>query len=290
MLLSEKNLTIIITTFKSEKIVDDCILSVDEKYPIIVVENSDNISFKKNIEDKFKNVRCHLLGKNLGYTQANNTGIKLANTNFVYIINPDVRLEKDTIENLSFELENLKDFSIASPLETTSLENRNFGFFEKNNKKELNLTPLEVDYVDGFSMLINKSKFRDNHFFDENIFIYLENNDLCKRALEKGEKIFLIPKSKIKHLGGKSHQNEFIEEMELSRNWHWMWSTFYFNKKHYGYFSALSKTYIIFLKAIVKFLFYSILFNKKKKIYQMRFSGLLNSMLGKSSWYRPKIK
>ena len=290
MLLSEKNLTIIITTFKSEKIVDDCILSVDEKYPIIVVENSDNISFKKNIEDKFKNVRCHLLGKNLGYTQANNKGIKLASTNFVYIINPDVRLEKDTIENLSFELENLKDFSIASPLETTSLENRNFGFFEKNNKKELNLTPLEVDYVDGFSMLINKSKFRDNHFFDENIFIYLENNDLCKRALEKGEKIFLIPKSKIKHLGGKSHQNEFIEEMELSRNWHWMWSTFYFNKKHYGYFSALSKTYIIFLKAIVKFLFYSILFNKKKKIYQMRFSGLLNSMLGKSSWYRPKIK
>ena len=131
MLLSEKNLTIIITTFKSEKIVDDCILSVDEKYPIIVVENSDNISFKKNIEDKFKNVRCHLLGKNLGYTQANNTGIKLANTNFVYIINPDVRLEKDTIENLSFELENLKDFSIASPLETTSLENRNFGFFKK---------------------------------------------------------------------------------------------------------------------------------------------------------------
>jgi len=290
MLLSEKNLTIIITTFKSEKIVDDCILSVDEKYPIIVVENSDNISFKKNIEDKFKNVRCHLLGKNLGYTQANNKGIKLASTNFVYIINPDVRLEKDTIENLSFELENLKDFSIASPLETTSLENRNFGFFEKNNKKELNLTPLEVDYVDGFSMLINKSKFKDDHFFDENIFIYLENNDLCKRALEKGEKIFLIPKSQIKHLGGKSHQDEFIEEMELSRNWHWMWSTFYFNKKHYGYFSALLKTYIIFLKAILKFLFYSILFNKKKKIYQMRFSGLLNSMLGKSSWYRPKIK
>ena len=290
MLLSEKNLTIIITTFKSEKIVDDCILSVDEKYPIIVVENSDNISFKKNIEDKFKNVRCHLLGKNLGYTQANNKGIKLASTNFVYIINPDVRLEKDTIENLSFELENLKDFSIASPLETTSLENRNFGFFEKNNKKELNLTPLEVDYVDGFSMLINKSKFKDDHFFDENIFIYLEDNDLCKRALEKGEKIFLIPKSQIKHLGGKSHQDEFIEEMELSRNWHWMWSTFYFNKKHYGYFSALLKTYIIFLKAILKFLFYSILFNKKKKIYQMRFSGLLNSMLGKSSWYRPKIK
>jgi len=54
MLLSEKNLTIIIATFKSEKIIEDCILSVDEKYPIIIVENSDNISFKKNIEGKFK--------------------------------------------------------------------------------------------------------------------------------------------------------------------------------------------------------------------------------------------
>ena len=107
MLLSEKNLTIIIATFKSEKIVEDCILSIDEKYPIIVVENSDNISFKKNIEGKFKNVTCHLLGKNLGYGKANNAGIRLANTNFVYIINPDVTLEKETIHNLSSELQNI---------------------------------------------------------------------------------------------------------------------------------------------------------------------------------------
>ena len=121
--------------------------------------------------------------------------------------------------------------------------------------------------------------------------MYLENNDLCKRVLKERGKIFLIPKSQIKHLGGKSsYQDELIREVELSRNWHWMWSTFYFNKKHYGYFFALSKTYIIFFKAIIKFLFYLILFNEKKEIYKMRFSGLFNSMTGKSSWYRIKIK
>jgi hypothetical protein len=35
--------------------------------------------------------------------------------------------------------------------------------------------------------------------------------------------------------------------------------------------------------------FYTLLFNKNKKKYKQRLSGLLNSYIGKSSWYRPKV-
>jgi len=69
-----------------------------------------------------------------------------------------------------------------------------------------------------------------------------------------------------------------------------MWSKFYFNKKHYGYFVATLKIFNNLISAKIKFFYYLITFNNyKKKIYQMRLSGLLNSMLGKKSFYRPKI-
>jgi len=70
-----------------------------------------------------------------------------------------------------------------------------------------------------------------------------------------------------------------------------MWSTFYYNKKHHGYFFALKKTYKKMITSIIKFLFFTLTFNSiKAKIYLMRFSGLYNSIVGKKSWYRAKIK
>ena len=291
MLLLENNLTIIIVTFKSESVIDKCLLSIDQKFKIIIVENSSNISFKKYIEKKFSNVKCHLTGSNMGMGSANNIGINLANTNYVLILNPDVQLMKDTISNLISGIKKIENFAIAAPLEISDLRKKNFGFFKKKNLLKIKDYPFKVDYVDGFAMLLNKSKFKNNLFFDENIFMYLENNDLCKRMLDIKEDVYVIPESKIIHFGASAVSDKFYEEVEFSRNWHWMWSIFYFNKKHYGYFFAFKKTYKKLITSIIKFLFFSIMFNKvRKKIYLMRFSGLLNAIVGKKSWYRAKFK
>ena len=59
-------------------------------------------------------------------------------------------------------------------------------------------------------MLLNLSRlnklenFSNKEYFDENFFLYLENDDLCKRVSESGENIYIVPKSKIKHLGAKA--------------------------------------------------------------------------------------
>ena len=287
---SENNFTIVIVTFKSEKVIETCLNSIDQKYAVIIVENSRDASFKKNNENKFPNVKCYLTGSNMGMGSANNIGIKLAKTNYVLILNPDVKLTQNTIINLTSEIELINNFAIAAPMEITDLKKKNYGFINNNHSK-INNRPFKVDYVDGFAMLINKSRFKKNIFFDENIFMYLENNDLCKRMLENNESIYVIPKSQIVHFGAKAVNDEFFDEVEFSRNWHWMWSIFYFNKKHYGYFFALKKTYKKLITSIIKYLFFTLTFNPiKKKIYLMRFSGLYNSIIGKKSWYRPKIK
>ena len=290
MLSSKNNFTIVIVTFKSEKVIETCLNSIDQKYAVIIVENSKDASLKKNIESKFPNVKCYLTGSNIGMGSANNIGIKLAKTNYVLILNPDVKLTQNTIINLTSEIELINNFAIAAPMEITDLKKKNYGFINNNHSK-INNRPFKVDYVDGFAMLINKSRFKKNIFFDENIFMYLENNDLCKRTIENNENVYVIPKSQIVHFGAKAVSDEFFNEVEFSRNWHWMWSTFYFNKKHYGYFFALKKTYKKLITSIIKYLFFTLTFNPiKKKIYLMRFSGLYNSIIGKKSWYRPKIK
>ena len=95
---------------------------------------------------------------------------------------------------------------------------------------------------------------------------------------------------KVYHEGGHSHDSSFDHEMELSRNWHWMWSTFYFNRKHHGLIISLLIILPKLLSSIFKFLLFLIVRNnKKKEIYYHRFSGLINSIMGKSSWYRPKV-
>ena len=47
MLSSKNNFTIVIVTFKSEKVIEICLNSIDQKYAVIIVENSRNVSFKK---------------------------------------------------------------------------------------------------------------------------------------------------------------------------------------------------------------------------------------------------
>ena len=83
--------------------------------------------------------------------------------------------------------------------------------------------------------------------------------------------------------------HEFNLEIELSRNWHWMWSNFYYNKKHFGILKAYRVTIILFFKSILKMIFF-LFFNKKKFfINRARFLGLFNSYLGKKSFYRPCV-
>ena len=146
-----------------------------------------------------------------------------------------------------------KDFSIAAPIDSE----------EKYNFDQTNV--IEVDSVKGFAMILNKKKI-GNIFFDENFFFYLEEIDLCKRIKNNKGHIILL-NSKVNHLGGLSHGDKNDFEMEKSRNWHWMWSKFYYNKKHYGYIYGFINTFPSFLTAIFKIFFYSIKKNEKKKIY-----------------------
>jgi len=286
MSISRQNLSIVIVTFKSEKVIDECIKSVGQNIPIIVVENSNNHKFKQDLESRYQNLKCILSGSNLGMGAGNNIGIKSATTDYVYILNPDATLEPNTLNELFLASKKLPEFTILSPINA----DLNFPNYKIKKKSEDGCSPFQVDYVDGFSMLLNRNKFINDIYFDERFFLYLENNDLCIRVNRAGGSVFIVPTAKIYHGGSKAVDSKYKDEVELSRNWHWVWSKFYFNKKNFSFFKAMAECLPTYISSILKFLFYSLINNSfKKKIYLNRASGFYNALIGKSSWYRPKI-
>jgi N-acetylglucosaminyl-diphospho-decaprenol L-rhamnosyltransferase len=295
MTLSKQILSVIIVSFKSDKVIFNCIDSIPDSIDIVVVDNSNNKLFKDNIEKKYKNVKCILSPKNLGMGAGNNLGLKYINTNYAFILNPDLILHKDAINEIIKELTINDSFGIIAPL-SDNLDYPNYNIKEQVLKKKNQTKPFSVKSVDGYAMVLNLKKIKkildvkNYNYFDENFFMYLENDDLCKRLVEKDLEVFIIPKSKVKHFGAKAVDPKYKYEVELSRNWHWMWSKFYYNKKHYGYLIALKDGLPSFGSAIIKYLIYSLLKNRfKKKIYLHRIQGFLSALLGKKSFYRPKI-
>ena len=279
MNLKFEDITFIIVTYQSENVLYECLDSLPKKCKKIIVDNSNHINLEKDLNLKYDNIEV-IMSKNVGMGAGNNIGLRLCKTNFAYVLNPDTKMNDDTLLIFLKELENVKDFTLASPL-NSDLKYPNYKKIFKNENIYKNI--LSVSSIDGFSMLINLKKFRDRNLFDENYFLYLENDDLCLRIKKNKEKIYIIKTSLINHIGGISKN----EDLEYLRNWHWMWSKFYFNKKNYNFLLAFIKIFPSFLSSVIKFIFYSIFLNNfKKNVYKMRFLGCLSSILGKNSFMR----
>ena len=280
--MNNKKITIVINTFKSEDKIHQCLDAISSEFKVIIIENSNDKNLKEILENKYKNVECFLTGENLGYAKGNNLGLSKVKSQYALILNPDAIVEKNTLNNFLVSAERLGDFSIIGPAKQDEFKNSDY----LKNKNQI----FEVNSVKGFAMFLNLNQFEDIGFFDDNFFIYLEEIDLCLRLKKNNKKIYLDKNILINHIGGSSHNESINFEMELSRNWHWMWSTFYFNKKHNGYLKAIVNISGKFFSSIIRMIFYSLIFqNDKRKIYFQRFSGMYNSMIGKKSWYRPKI-
>ena len=272
------DLTFIIVTFKSEHIISDCLKDIPEECKKIIIENSGNNQFYKTLESKIPNLKVFIMNDNNGFGKANNFGILNSNTEYLFLINPDTKIYKSEIDEIIRIVQNV-DFAIAAP---QIIEK--FKVYKQNKGNE---DYIFVNEVRGMAMLLNKKKFLGS-FFDENFFLYLEEIDLCKRVRNMDENIIEV-NVEVSHLGNQSHSNNSFE-IEMSRNWHWMWSKFYFSKKYTGVILSIIIFFPTLIKLLLKSVFYFTLRNNAKfTISKMRFKGLLTSIIGKSSHYRPKI-
>ena len=294
-----ENITVIIVTYLTQKqLLIDCLKSIDTKVKIKIIENSQNFEDRDEILSSFNNVEIICSGENLGYGKGNNLGLKSTNTDYALILNPDLTCEANFFSNILKVLDSVNDFTIIGCQYQKDKVFLPAGFFDK--KKNQLFTEIfraekikeleKVDWVTGCSMLVNLKKFIDKEIFDKNFFLYFEEFDLCKSIINNGGNVFTSKNLKIDHLGfqsslGKNSENK--HRANRVREWHWMWSSFYFYKKNYSYFKAFLKMFGKLFKSFIKFNYYFLTFQKEnKEKYLYRFLGIFNSMIGRPSFFR----
>lgn len=281
-----KDLTIVFVSFYSKNLIEKPINQIDKNIQIIVVENSQDEDLKSYLEKKYSNVKVIVPKKNTGNGGGANLGLLNAKTKFVFYLDIDIELSTQTIKTLYEYANKLDNFSILAPKIDGVTYKEEF-YLKKNILDNVD----SMNFITGCALFFNMEVMKKIGFFDENIFLYYEENDLYLRSLNKNYNIFLINEAKIKHLGNQSTDLIKKEEIEINRNWHLMWSTFYFHKKHYGLITAYKKTIFKLFSAFFKFLIFSITRQSyKKKIYFARMSGIFNAMLGSKSWFRTNLE
>lgn len=275
-------ITIIIITYKSEKIISNFIKNIPSTIKTIIVENSQNYELKKKIEQNYKNISV-FIKENNGVSSALNFAVENIKTKYFLQISPDLEFNfKDLDIFLSFAKKKKDKFAAVGP---RFLDVKKKGHRQINANLEFG----EIDSIHGSCMFINKDTFLEIGKFDENFFLYFEETEYCFRAKKKGYPSYQLNLSKVRNKGRSVQvENEKNKRFSNILIWHFIWSKYYFFKKKYGRFLSLVIFIPLLIRIIIKISLYTIL--QKKDLtnkYTYRLSGLIKSMMGKKSDLRP---
>lgn len=238
-------LSIVIVNYQSRRNLRRCLLSIrskvnmDEKEVIII--NNDQRESLCGTQKNFPEVKVFNMPENLGFGRAANYGSKKAKGDLVLFLNPDSQL-RENIKKVFFEFKKNNDLGAlgaklvnqkgqtkkwSSGQEVTLFEVilNNLGIYRsrkiwKGRKIE------EVFWVAGTALFVRRSIFLELGGFDENIFMYFEDVDFCRRLRIAGKKVVYFPLVSVFHLGGKSYQNRKLQKK------HYYTSQKYYFKKN----------------------------------------------------------
>ena len=290
------NLTIIMVNYKCDKNkLNACLKSINIKAKVLIVDHShdlkqDQINIPNNISlEVIKN-------KNLGNGAGINCGIENAKTKYVLYLDIDTILSDSFFTKLENAVNEVREFAVIAPRINDFYNNKkikNYGnlsiskfFYNKifyKIKKETKLPENinHVFFVSGSIMLIDKELILNKNIkFDENIFMFFEEDDFFHQCFKLNLKIFLIDNMEATHLDGSVLDNTL--NYECFKKWHWEWSKYYFLNKHYNKILISFLALKNLIKFCIKIFFYYFLDKKKLIIFESRIDGIISFYLKKS--------
>jgi GT2 family glycosyltransferase len=231
-------ITVVIVTYNSAHCISNLSRSLSNLKNIIFVDNSSEDQTTTSINTFFPKAKIISLKKNIGFGAANNQALQIVKTPYALLLNPDCDPKEDFFRNLIISANKFDDAAIIAP----HLINRNSSteinyrwpathWKSKGDKAD---GPCCVGFVCGAVLLIKLIEMKDIGFFDEEFFLYYEDDDLCQRVFKHNKQIILDPTLEVIHYsrgsvkGGNPLKHEFI------RGFHHAQSKLLFEKKYFG--------------------------------------------------------
>lgn len=230
-------ISIIIVNWNTKEFLKDCLDSIpeacsDNQYEVIIADNASSDDSSGFIKGRYTGIKLIENRENIGFAKACNQAAKMAVGRYLFFLNPDTILQKDSISKLLKFIENESRAGIAGPQllkKNGGIENsvRKFPLMKdalvrdtildkiipQFKKPRLAQTlPLQkasaVDQVSGAALLIRGELWKKLDGMDERFFMFYEEVDLCRRIKEMGFSVFYLPAAKIIHLGGGSRHKD----------------------------------------------------------------------------------
>jgi GT2 family glycosyltransferase len=268
--------SVILLNYNSTTFTIECIGSIRDKtngqldYEIIVVDNGSSAEELNRLRDHIKpdNIKLITSNINLGFGRGNNLGAREASGEYIYFLNNDTVLLNDNLSILSRFMDDNPQAGICSGQMHNSDLSLHYSFsyfpgiglslfgvsfmrrFRSKAYPDRHLryeSPIKVDYVTGAAMFVRTKMFFEARGFDDNIFLFLEEEDLALRLNKAGYPAYFVPDAEFIHFGGKSTGKSF----EIDREYYI--SFFYYLRKHKNWLEIQAFKLFYFIKNLRKF-------------------------------------
>jgi GT2 family glycosyltransferase len=230
-----QRITVVLVTRNSEGNLPTSLGSLAQAQRIIVV---DALSTDRTIEiakAAHPAVEIVHIAEDRGWGAATNIGFKMAETEFVLNINPDTYFHENCIERLVALADANPNAAIVAPVLTNARGNVDLAVMGPGERhhREIEVAPAGpfcTWFVTGAVVLWRTEIFRAVGGFDENIFLYSEDADICLRATRMGYSLIVDPEARSDHFGG--HSEDVSLKSRVRRDKFRAWGHLYFERKH----------------------------------------------------------
>jgi N-acetylglucosaminyl-diphospho-decaprenol L-rhamnosyltransferase len=231
--VGDPSLAVVIVSYNVRPDLERCLRSVVAHPParpttIAVVDNASSDGSLDLVRQDFPTVRTIDAGGNVGFSRANNLGIRATTSDLVLLLNPDTIVEDGAIDRLVAGLQRDPAAAAAGPrlVDGDGRAEQSFGpplspWGEYRQRRlgrayarhepwaeaeaaRLTTTPGPRAWVSGACLLAWRADLEAVGLFDERYFLYTEDVDLCASLRQQGRRVIFVPDAVVRHLRGRS--------------------------------------------------------------------------------------
>ncbi len=279
-------LTLIFVTHNSAAIIGECLQTcMSDAVSIIIADNASTDDTRSIARSICPQAQILALPDNLGYGAAVNRAIAQTTTPYALLLNPDVLASPDAITRLLQQHIAHQPCAMSSCLIQTPKED---GQMVTDFVTPIDVTqPVNwVPRVLGAVMLFDVARMQQNvGWFDEHIFMYYEDDELCKRAIRLGERIAIFPDIVFTHLAGQSSPHTMA--YRKLKAWHLIWAKLYYRKLDRGLLSAYKLNIAFLLRFAYKWFVHHLTGQlDDARLEATRLQAALSFLIGQPAYYR----